>query len=1737
MEETVLSKEKAALSKIASIDIEVNERDAIYSIGAVFAERQWCRKGHFNVDQALQELDSFVRDASFLLGHNLLSHDLPVLNQHAADLHLHKKLVIDTLFLSPLAFPENPYHRLVKNYKLLRDAVNDPVADARLAMQLFRDQCGAFQRGNADLLSFYAWCFSGNVLYAGLQQVFVHLGAKKLPAGQVADTWARLLNEKVCQTAMQRIASDVLPRAEKCDSLAYCVAWLQVAGGNSILPPWVHLQFPDVANILRQLRDVPCRAPACQWCRENHNAEKQLQDYFGYPAFREEPATIEGNSLQKAIVEHAMLGRPCLAILPTSGGKSLCFQLPALMRFYRRGVLTLVISPLQALMKDQVDNLRSKTGTTAVAALYGMLTPPERGAVLEGIRMGDIGILYISPEQLRNRSLSAALAYRELGCWVFDEAHCLSKWGHDFRPDYLYAGRFIREFSQKCKAEVPPVQCLTATAKNDVKQEITDYFQRSLGQRLTLYEGGVERDNLHFEVYSVAQANKYTSLQKLLQDRMAYNDDVCVVYCATRKRTEETADFLVQQGWSAEAFHARLDSGVKRDIQERFISGDIKIICATNAFGMGIDKENVRLVVHLDIPGSLENYLQEAGRAGRDRKEADCVLLYDENDIENQFRLGANSQLGRRDIAQLLRGLRVAANKTSDGKIVLTSGELLRSQFVDTAISAEDRDAQTKVFTAIAWLEKAELVQRNENRTTVFQAAPLVSSLQEARQKIQKLNLSARQQERWMAILGFIMSASSNDGFSADQLAELSPFAGSKDDPDKESESQRVIRTLHDMKEAGLLAQSVLLTAFVRHKVRDASYRMIKKMIGLEVKLLDKLQEQAPDADLVNSDESQWQNLSLRQLNQHLLNEGFDFSNSEILRSIVYGLTQDGKGMANQQGSLEMRHHGQDQYRILVKRGWYALRETARRRQAVAKVLLDTIIAKIPEDAPPNKNLLVEFSLDELSDAVRQDMVISSQLKDRLAAIDRALLYLHEQKIIILQNGLAVFRQAMTIQVQADKRLYTSGDYEPLSHHYGERVFQVHVMNEYARIGLEKIGAALEMVLAYFSLDKNNFVQRYFPRKKGMLERATSQQSYQHIVEELGNSKQQAIVSAPETRNGLILAGPGSGKTRTVVHRCAWLLRVKRVPATGILVLAFNRNAANLIRQRLRALVEKDAYGVTIQTYHSLALRLTGHSMEGLLQNDENIKARFDAAIKEAIALLKGDKELFGTEPDDVRDRLLAGYRHILVDEYQDIDALQYELISAIVGRTLDDKDSKLTLMAVGDDDQNIYQFRGANIGFIRRFQEDYEAETYYLTENYRSSKHIIDAANQLILVNQDRMKAKQPIVINKDRSNLPAGGEWQQRDLFAKGRVQFLQSPAFDLTQQAACIVAEMQRLKSLSPEWNWSEVAILAREWSTCDPLRNLCHRLDIPVCRYFSESPPLFRIREIHEFLDALKADRDAWLSPVQLKELLRSLQANKAQNLWWDLLETVRQEWLHEAGHMQQAVTRILDFYYESLMAYKQSRQFDTGLLLSTVHSAKGMEYEHVFICDGGWAKYKNQAQEEEARRLYYVAMTRARKTLTLCSNVQTPNPLIGSLEGDSVFKKSVQATADMMADASYGRVKMLSLKDIDLGYAGSFEQKHSIHTALLRLQSGDQLQMLDAAGQLFLLSGNIRVAKLSKKANASWKNHWQTIHFIEVIAVVQRGCADSGLEYQKRCKVDMWEVPLVEIRYAGGDEMG
>ena len=337
-----------------------------------------------------------------------------------------------------------------------------------------------------------------------------------------------------------------------------------------------------------------------------------------------------------------------------------------------------------------------------------------------------------------------------------------------------------------------------------------------------------------------------------------------------------------------------------------------------------------------------------------------------------------------------------------------------------------------------------------------------------------------------------------------------------------------------------------------------------------------------------------------------------------------------------------------------------------------------------------------------------------------------------------------------------------------------------------------------------------------------------------------------------------MLAGPGSGKTRVLVHRIAYLIRARREDPRGILALAYNRHAAVEIRRRLAALVGDDSRGVMVLTCHALAMRLVGASFSE--RADQPDSEHFQEVLKEAAALLRGE----GLEPDEAeesRSRLLAGFRWILVDEYQDVGIEEYALISALAGRTLAETDAKLTLFAVGDDDQNIYSFKGSSVRFIRRFEEDYSARPEYLTDNYRSTGHIIEAANAIIAPAANRMKAGNEIRIDRARDKDPAGGPWAELDPVARGRVQVLPAGRCEVSQAQAAM-AELQRLEGLESGWDWSRSAVIARQWKYLEPVRSLCEISGIPVQTANEELPSVWRLRETQALLDWLRG-RDSRL----------------------------------------------------------------------------------------------------------------------------------------------------------------------------------------------------------------------------------------------------------------------------------
>ena len=1720
------------LGSFAAIDLEVHRNGRLSDLGAVRHDGQTfhCQPANARqISTALQELDQFCRDCTYLLGHNLIDHDLPVLRQTEPGLHLLRTRVVDTLYLSPLAFPRNPYHRLVKNYKLVRDTVNDPVADAQLAIHLFGEQYVSFRQQAdtaPDLIRFYAYCFrratdaSGTRPFQGLADILDTLGGPPIASVDEAQTIAVGLGDKhACPNLLRRMARASMDDGKALPAWAYCVAWLRVSGGNSVLPEWVRRRHVRLPGMLRRLRELSCGQDDCAYCRRNHDAVGQLQRFFRFEDFR---LTEDGQPLQRTLSEAGMNGVSLLGVLPTSGGKSLCFQLPALVRYFRRGLLTVVVSPLQALMKDQVDNLRERTGVTEVAAVSGLLTPPERGAVLEQVRMGDIGLLYLSPEQLRNRMVAETLSHREIGCWVFDEAHCLSKWGPDFRPDYLYVSRFIREQSARNQEFPPAIACYTATAKQDVIEDIRQHFDSALDCTLSLHAAGVERANLEFEVRFVPKATKWATAAELLEEKERLPDDgSCIVYCSTQQSSEDTAYFLASKGFGAAHFHGGLDPARKKEVLEDFVHDRLQVICATNAFGMGVDKDNVRLVLHLEVPGSLENYLQEAGRAGRDGRPASCILLFDEQDIETQFRLGNLSRISQRDIQQVLRGIR--RQERGAGKdIVMTTGELLRSEDVETSFDIMDSSADTKVKTAVAWLERGGYLVRNHNSNQVFNGKPLFASLEEAKDKLDSLQLAKGARRNWELLLQVLINSDIDDGLNADVLAHrMGSLAGEREA--RGIGSQDVIRILNQMSQAGIVSDGLLMTAFLRPKGAKAAQREFEAVRRVENKMVALLEAEHPDADLETA-----YPLDLRQLNQKLVHQGLAHSNPSLLRNLLKSIAADGRGMAGRKGSIEFKFSRKDHYLVTLNRHWDSLKSTVERRHSLAGRILGELYAKVPEDlASSQAEVLVQFSLKEVEDGCRG---LVKDPDNPLPSIERGLLFLHEQNVIILQHGLAVFRQAMTMNLkdEARDRRYNQGDYAPLANHYQAKINQVHVVNEYAQLSQESMKAAGALVADYFQLDNVSFNRRYFRGRRELLDLATSQQSFANIVEALGNPHQQAIVQAPADSNTLILAGPGSGKTKVVVHRCAYLTRVERVPPFSILVLCFNHSTSVELRRRLRNLLGDDARSITVQTYHGLALRLVGHAAlpEGHATH-HRLDIDFDKMIAQATALLTGQSDVPGIPDDQLRERLLAGFRHILVDEYQDIDQPQYEMISAIAGRTIEEADDKLSIMAVGDDDQSIYAFRGANVRFIRQFEEDYRAQRHHLVQNYRSTDHIIAAANQLIAHNRDRMKTEHEIRINEARRNHHPGGILADVDRGLRGRVQIVDCR--DTVAQALAAVTELARLKGLLPNLAWEDCAVLARRGLAGDELdhfRSAANDAGIPLSLPLGsdETVSPFRIREfdaafkhLHGFRTELftHADLGRQLACLNLKTGPRTAQ-----------LKAMQEHWELETGGSEFPVPAFTSYMADCLLEARREQRVGKGVFTGTAHSVKGLEFRVVLVLDGHW-QLQRQDQREEERRLFYVAMTRARDCLVLFHRQGADNPHLRHISGEScLHREGPRSGAYPLRGYA-----TLGLPDLFLSFAGRKARSDRIHEALPNLHAGDTVML--ASNKRELSHNGTAIASLSRKGRQKVARIAGSGIEGTVLAMVRRSVEDEDEQYRGQNQTATWEVPMVELSWDRG----
>lgn len=627
-------------SLLAFIDLEISLKDhRIHDIGAINQEDVFF---HAADKEGLFEL---LRASDFICGHNIIHHDLKYLFgkedylvKHIFGRESKEWVAVDTLYISPILFPERPYHKLVKDDKLVTEQLNNPVNDCIKARDLLVDEISKWRSLPSEKKTIFKKLLSGKPEFDGFLTLMSDEAESYI--APVEALIGSYYNGRICSNADLHTLIKDHPIA-----LAYALTLIDTTDYRSVTPPWVLHNYPDVEYVVKLLRHTRCSG--CPYCDKELDIHYNLKRFFGYDAFR----TYDGEPLQENAVRAAVDGKSLLAIFPTGGGKSLTFQLPALMAGRAEHGLTVVISPLQSLMKDQVDNLADK-GIADAVTINGLLDPISRASAIERVRDGEASLLYIAPEMLRSKTIEKILMARRVVRFVIDEAHCFSSWGQDFRVDYMYIGKFIREYQKKKGyGEAIPVSCFTATAKQKVVQDICDYFKNELNIDLALYASAASRTNLRYSViHAETDDDKYNKLRALISE----SDCPVIVYVSRTKRTKELADRLTHDGFKALPFNGKMDVDKKVMNQEAFMNDEVRIIVATSAFGMGVDKSDVGLVIHYDISDSLENYVQEAGRAGRDpHLEAKCFVLYSDHDLDKHFILLNQTKLSISEIQQV----------------------------------------------------------------------------------------------------------------------------------------------------------------------------------------------------------------------------------------------------------------------------------------------------------------------------------------------------------------------------------------------------------------------------------------------------------------------------------------------------------------------------------------------------------------------------------------------------------------------------------------------------------------------------------------------------------------------------------------------------------------------------------------------------------------------------------------------------------------------------------------------------------------------------------------------------------------------------------------------------------------------------------------------------------------------------------------------------------------------------
>ena len=1541
----------------AIVDVEIGLEDyKIHDIGALRYDGAVYHK------VSKEELFEFFSDVDYICGHNIIHHDAKYLFTDKTC----RWLLVDTLYISPLLFPERPYHKLLKDDKLMSEQINNPVNDCEKAKDLLLDEIARWKSFPEGKCRLFASLLKDKKEFEGFLSM---VGAEYLNEG-LTEVIRDLYKGKICGHA----DLVMLVKEYPCE-LAYALALIDTTDQRSVTPGWVLHHYPKVEFVLKLLRHTSCKE-GCDYCNTQLNVLYNLKAFFGYEQFR----TYEGEPLQEQAAQAAVKGMSLLAIFPTGGGKSLTFQLPALMAGSSVHGLTVVISPLQSLMKDQVDNLADR-GITDAVTINGLLDPITRALAIQRVQDGEASLLYISPEMLRSKTIERILLARHIVRFVIDEAHCFSSWGQDFRVDYLYIGKFIRKYQQKkgCKEPIP-VSCFTATAKQKVVQDICDYFKHTLDLDLELFASTASRTNLRYSViYAESDDDKYLKLRGLV----AESDCSTIVYVSRTRRTKELANKLTRDGYKALPFNGKMEADEKNANQDAFMNDQVHIIVATSAFGMGVDKKDVGLVIHYDISDSLENYVQEAGRAGRDPSlSARCYVLYSDNDLDKHFILLNQTKLSISEIQQVWKAVKYLTKHRM--KVNCSALEIARQAGWDDSVS----DIETRVRTALATLEQSGYLIRGNNVPHVYATGITVKNMDEARKRISASVLFGSDEiEKSVRIIKSLISqkhiAKAQDSEAESRIDYLADILGLS--------KREVISVVERMRQEGILADSKDISAYLQ----DAGDSERKSQILLErfAKLEQYILNHIPDGTL---------RISYKQLNENAVNDGINTSKEKDIRTLLYFLTIKGYTRKKEDAIHNIEISRQTDLDSTIRRFEKRLEISRFTVEWLYQLASDAEKENVPGKA-------IQFSVVELLNQIKSSsQSLFGGLDDiQLEDVEEALLYLSKIGSLKLEGGFLVLYNAMNIQrIKDNKSRYKQDDYRMLNEFYKLKIQQVHIVGEYANLMVKDYHAALQYVQDYFQMDYRKFVTKYFKGDRvSEIQRNLTPQKYKQLFGQL-SKRQMEIISDKFSRCIVVAAGPGSGKTRVLVHKLASLLLLEDVKHEQLLMLTFSRAAATEFKQRLMKLIGNAAHFVEIKTFHSYCFDLLGRI--GNLEDSRNVVS------KAAEMICQGE-----VEPNKI------GKTVLVIDEAQDMGAEEYALVKALMTNN-----EEMRVIAVGDDDQNIYEFRGSDSGYMYRLAQESGSTFVEMTENYRSARQPVDFANGFLKNIHKRIKSTPIISMRKEKGWVEVI-RYQSEYMYQPLVENLLQhrdkgtSCVLTQTNEEAVILMALLRKHGIN-----------SKQIQSMDGLRFW----NMAEMRYF--------LRYINKRIKTPLITEDLW------KEAKHTTFSTYDRSL--SLMYVKRCVDLFEQTNKTKYFSDFKEFVFESSVE-DFCDVSGADVVVSTIHKAKGREFDDVYMLISD-----NYVKDAHLMRRYYVGITRAKNRLFIHTNGDCFNHL-------SVDRYLMdQRQYDMPEEI----VLQLSHKDVNLGF---FKEKKQ---EVLALRGGDSLTYDD----FFLYSSltDKPVAKLSSK---------------------------------------------------------